>query len=70
MKTIIIDKDITILKTDEGKILTSNYIEDCNEVSLGYVYYDKEGNKLEEPHFLTAEDFIEVDKEDEESISD
>lgn len=31
-----------------------------NEVWLGYVYYDKDGNILEEPYMLTEQDFTEI----------
>lgn len=52
------------LTADEGKDLYCNFNERNygTDVYLGYVYYDKDMNKLNEPYLLTINDFIEIDK--------
>lgn len=37
-----------------------------SDVYLGYVYYDKNRNKLPKPYLLTIADFIEIDNKEEE----
>lgn len=51
------------LYADEGKDLLCNFngINYGESLSLGYVYYDADGNLLDEPHLLTADDFTEID---------
>ena len=50
------------LIADKGKVLYCIFLESNygREVSLGYVYYDKEGVLLEEPYLLEAKDFEEI----------
>lgn len=52
------------LTADEGKYLYCNFNERNygTDVYLGYVYYDKNMNKLTEPYLLTINDFTEIDK--------
>lgn len=52
-----------ILSAAKGKDLFCNFngMNYGSEVSLGYVYYDGEGNLLTERHLLTKDDFTEVD---------
>lgn len=57
--------DVTVLVADEGKDLYCKFHEENEgkEIWLGYVYYDKDSNLLEEPYMLTPDDFIEIDEE-------
>lgn len=50
------------LIADKGKVLYCTFLESNygREVSLGYVYYDKDGVLLEEPYLLEAKDFEEI----------
>lgn len=52
------------LIADENKQLYCLFNEHNygSDVYLGYVYYDKNMNKLSEPYLLTINDFIEIDK--------
>lgn len=56
------------LTADEGKCLYCNFNERNygSDVYLGYVYYDKNRNKLPKPYLLTIADFIEIDNKEEE----
>lgn len=51
---------------DKGKVLWCTYLErDCGqEVSLGNIYYDKNGILLKEPYLLEMKDFREIDESD------
>lgn len=50
------------LIADKGKVLWCTFLEANygREISLGYVYYDKDGQKLLEPYLLEAKDFEEI----------
>lgn len=50
------------LIADKGKVLYCTFLESNygREVSLGYVYYDKDGVLLEKPYLLEAKDFEEI----------
>lgn len=56
--------DVTVITADRGKSLFCKFTEEIEdgEVWLGYVYYDKDSNLLEEPYLLTPDDFIEIDE--------
>lgn len=60
-----IERGMKVLTAEDGKelyckILERNY---GDEVWLGYVYYNKDGERFPEPYLLREEDFIEIDKE-------
>ena len=50
------------ITADKGKVLYCTFLEANygREVNLGYVYYDKDRVKLEEPYLLTENDFEEI----------
>lgn len=50
------------LIADKGKVLWCTFLEFNygRDVSLGYVYYDKDNVLLEEPYLLEAKDFEEI----------
>lgn len=50
------------LIADKGKVLYCTFLESNygREVSLGYVYYDKDGVLLKEPYLLEAKDFEDI----------
>lgn len=54
------------LIADNGKVLYCTFLRNNygKEISLGYVYYDKDNYKLEEPYLLKEEDFEEIDESD------
>lgn len=54
------------LIADNGKVLYCTFLQNNygEEISLGYVYYDKDNYKLEEPYLLKEKDFEEIDESD------
>lgn len=56
---------VTYLNAGYGKYLhcTFNEMNYGMTATLGYVYYDKDGHALPEPHMLTLEELIEIDRE-------
>ena len=54
------------LMADKGKVLYCTFLESVfgKEVSLGNIYYDKNGILLKEPYLLEMEDFKEIDESD------
>lgn len=50
------------LIADKGKVLYCTFLESNygREVGLGYIYYDKDGKRLEEPYLLELKDFKEI----------
>lgn len=57
--------NVTVITADEGKDLFCKFHQhnEGKEVWLGFVYYDKDSNLLEEPYLLTPDDFEEIDEE-------
>lgn len=54
------------LIADKGKVLYCTFLESIfgKEVSLGNIYYDKNGILLKEPYLLEMKDFKEIDESD------
>lgn len=54
---------VTYVMSGYGKNLycTFNEMNYGMTATLGYVWYDKDGHELPEPHMLTIEEFIEID---------
>lgn len=57
--------DVTVITADQGKDLFCKFHQERagKEIWLGYIYYDKDSNLLEEPYLLTPDDFEEIDEE-------
>lgn len=54
------------LIADKGKVLYCTFLESVygKEISLGNIYYDKNGILLKEPYLLEMKDFREIDESD------
>lgn len=54
------------LIADKGKVLYCTFLESNfgKEISLGNIYYDKNGILLKEPYLLEMKDFKEIDESD------
>lgn len=60
------DIDTYTIKADEGKVLRRKGDEGISgvEITLGYVWY-LNGEKLDEPHWETPDEYEEIDMPDE-----